>query len=147
MNRINTYDPLSDLFPQVFRGFVQPARGKDNGVARRVASMPLNVTEKEDAYVVQAEIPGVSKDAIKVEIDGDRVSVSAETKSETKSETEQKEGERLVRQERYEGTVARSLQFGQEIEEDSATASYENGVLELTLPKKAVAGVKRLTIS
>lgn len=143
MNRITTYDPFSDLFPQVFRGFVQPAGGKQNGVARRVASMPLDVTETEDAYVVLAEIPGVSKEAIKVEIDGDRVSVSAETKSQT----EQKEGERLVRQERYEGTVARSLQFGQEIEEDNATASYENGVLELTLPKKTVAGAKRLTIS
>lgn len=142
MNRISTYDPFADLFPSVLRGFAQPARGESNGVVRRVASMPLNVSETEAAYVVQAEIPGVGKDEIKVEIEGDRVSVSAEVANKS----EQKEGERLIRQERYEGSVARTLQFGSEIDEESASASYENGVLVLTLPKKAANSVRRLSI-
>ncbi|MGB7184719.1 MAG: Hsp20/alpha crystallin family protein [Burkholderiaceae bacterium] len=143
MNRINAYDPLAEFFPQVLRGFVQPAREKSAVTSAIASVMRMDVTESENAYVVRAEIPGVSKEDINVEIDGANVAISALVKPRG----EQVEGVRLVRNERYEGKLSRSLSFSAEIEEESAVASYENGVLELSLPKKTVVGAKRLAIS
>jgi len=75
-------------------------------------------------------------------IDGPTVSISAERKQEK----EVKEGERVLRTERYFGKVSRSFQLGQDIDEAAASAKFTDGVLELTLPKKAATQAKRLTI-
>lgn len=91
---------------------------------------------------MHADIPGVKKDDIHVTIDGNQVSISAETKQEK----EVKEGEKVLRSERYYGKVARSFSLENEIDETSAQASYNDGVLELTLPKKAATSAKKLTI-
>ena len=79
---------------------------------------------------------------IKVNIDGDEVSISAEARVEK----ETKEGERLLHSERYVGKIARAFRLAQEIDETRASAKYSDGVLELTLPKKAAAAAKQLTI-
>jgi HSP20 family protein len=84
----------------------------------------------------------VKKEDIKVNIDGDEVSISAETRVEK----EAKEGERVLRSERYVGKVARSFKLAEEIDESRASAKYSDGVLELTLPKKAATAAKQLTI-
>ena len=104
--------------------------------------MRVDVKEDNDAYQVHAELPGVRKDDIHVSIDGPVVSISAERKQEK----EVKEGERVLRTERYFGKVSRSFQLGQEIDEAKASARFNDGVLELKLPKKAEAQAKRLTI-
>ena len=130
-------DPLDDLF----RGFfVRPVEFSNQTQA---PSIKMDVKEDEKAYQVHAELPGVKKEDIHVTIDGNLVSISAEVKQEK----EVKDGERVLRSERYFGQVSRSFQLAHDIDEAAATASFKDGVLELTLPKKTVAGGKRLTIS
>jgi HSP20 family protein len=104
--------------------------------------MKIDVREQESGFLVHAEIPGVRKDDIHVAVDGPVVSISAERRDEK----EVKEGERVLRSERYVGKVSRSFQLAQEIDETQVTAKYSDGVLELSLPKKVAAQARRITI-
>jgi HSP20 family protein len=92
--------------------------------------------------VVHAEIPGVKKEDIHVSVEGNQVSISAEVKRQS----EEKEGERVLRSERYHGRLQRMFTLGADIDSSAAQAKYNEGVLELTLPKKAAASNKRLAI-
>lgn len=139
MTRLSVYDPFAEVFPELFRGFFQPARTA-SGEALEIR---VDVKESEGDYTVVAEIPGVKKEDIHVQVDGSRVSISAEVKRES----EKKDGERVLRSERYYGAVARSFSLASDLDESKAAAKYENGVLTLTLPKKATPSVKRLAIS
>jgi HSP20 family protein len=104
----------------------------------------MDISENDEAYTIKAEIPGAKKDDVKVSIDGNQVSISAETKRES----EQKEGETVVRRERYVGRQSRSFTLACGIDDAKAVAKYQDGVLELSLPKKTRdGGVKTLPIS
>ena len=104
--------------------------------------MRVDVKEVADAFQVHAELPGIKKEDIHVHIDGPVVSISAERKQEK----EAKEGERVLRTERYFGQVSRSFQLGQDVDESKASAKFTDGVLELSLPKKTAPQAKRLVI-
>lgn len=86
--------------------------------------------------------PGSKKDEIKVSIDGNQVSIS----TEVKKEKEKKDGKTVIRRERYYGCVSRSFTLAQSVNEEKAQAKYENGVLQLTLPKKPGANAKLLQV-
>ena len=139
MTRLSVYDPFAEVFPELFRGMLQPVKAA-GGEALEIR---VDVKEADGAYTVQAEMPGVKKEDIHVQIDGNRVSISAEVKRES----EKKEGERVLRSERYYGSVARTFSLGSEMDESKAIAKFDNGVLTLTLPKKTAPASKRLTIS
>ncbi len=141
MTRLSLYDPFADVFPELFRSAFQPTTR--NGERASALDIRLDVKESDDGYTVQAEMPGVKKDDIHVQIDGDRVSISAEVKRES----EQKEGERVLRSERYYGSIGRTFQLAAEIDEATANARFEDGVLNLTLPKKAAPASKRLQVN
>lgn len=102
----------------------------------------IDLTENDTTYTVRAEIPGMKKEDVKVQVDGNRVSISAETKQET----EEKEGERVICRERYQGSSYRSFTLSSDVDESKAQAKFENGVLELTLPKKNGKTSKQLEI-
>ena len=139
MNRISLYEPFNEVFPELLRGFVSQHKQKDvEGLTIRV---DLNESEKE--FVVTAEVPGAKKEDIKIDIDGNRVSIS----TEVKRESEKKDGDRLLRTERYYGTASRSFALATEVDEANAKAEYQDGILKLTLPKKPGNGSKRLAIS
>lgn len=104
-------------------------------------SIRLDVSETDQAYLVKAEMPGINRDDIKVSIQGDQVSISAETDSQE----ERTEGN-IVCRERYHGKQFRSFTLPQSVDEEGAHASYHDGILELNLPKKGSAGAKQLTI-
>ena len=137
---IKRIDPLDEAFNDLLRGFF--VRPMSLEATNQPAQFKMDVREDEKAYVVHAELPGAKKEDIEVSVDGSQVTVSAEVKSEN----EQKEGERVLRRERYYGKVARSFALGQDIDEAGAQAKFTDGVLELTLPKKAVVSAKRLSI-
>ena len=139
MTRLSLYDPFAEVFPELFRGVLAPQRA---GTAQTV-EIRVDVRETAGEYVVSAEMPGVSRDDIQVQIDGNRVAISAEVRREAV----QKEGERLLRSERFYGTMSRSFAVSADIDDAAASARYENGVLTLTLPKKAVPGARKLTIN
>jgi HSP20 family protein len=102
----------------------------------------VDVKENDGAYTVHADIPGVKKEDIHVTVEGNMVSISAETKSEK----EEKKGEKVIRSERYVGKVSRSFSLGSDIDEAKAQAKYTDGVLELTLPKKTSSASKKLAV-
>lgn len=137
MANITRLDPFDDLF----RGFfVRPV--DYSGTQATAPTIKMDVKEEGDNYLVHAELPGVKKEDIHVVVDGNQVSISAEVKQEK----EVKEGERILRSERYFGKVSRSFQLGQEIDDGKASARFNEGVLELTLPKRVALPNKRLAI-
>lgn len=138
MSNMTRYDPFeTDSLDNLFRGFFRPVK-----LDRDMPQIRMDVKEDETGYAVHADIPGVNKDDIHITIDGNTVSISAETKKLT----EQKDGEKVLRRERYVGRVGRSFALEHEIDEASASARYQDGVLELVLPKKAAAAAKRLAV-
>ncbi len=139
MANITRFSPASDALDDLFRGFfMQPVRVEGQPEVK----IRMDVSEDDKAYTVHAEIPGVKKEDIHVSIEGNQVSISAEVKNEK----EVKEGEKLLRSERYYGGVSRAFTLGQEIDEGAAQAKYKDGILELTLPKKVVATARKLVI-
>lgn len=115
------------------------------GTDRKEGELAIRVdlNESDDKYQVVAEVPGVNKEDIKVDIDKNRVSIWAEVKKNT----EEKEGDRVLRTERYYGSASRSFAFENEIDDANAKASYKDGVLTLDLPKAKTTASKRLSIS
>ncbi|HTQ76496.1 MAG TPA: Hsp20/alpha crystallin family protein [Burkholderiales bacterium] len=140
MANLTRSDPLHDLVDDFFKGFlVRPLYP----VAREAApSLRLEVAEKNGAYLVTAELPGVKKEDIDVAIDGAQVTLTAEVKRET----EVAEKDRVLLSERGYGKASRSFTLPQELDEAGAEAKFRDGVLELTLPKKAAASRKQITI-
>lgn len=136
MSNVSRRDPLDDFF----RGFF--VRPVEYGSATEAPQMRVDVKEVDDAFHVHAELPGIKKEDIHVHIDGPVVSISAERKQDK----ETREGERVLRTERYFGQVSRSFQLGQDVDESKASAKFTDGVLELSLPKKTAPQAKRLVI-
>ncbi len=137
---IARFSPFDETFNDLFRGFLVRPVSYDSSTA--AAQFRVDVSENDGAYTLRAEIPGVKKEDISVTIDGDTVAISAEVKNEK----DVKNGERVLRSERYYGKVYRAFTLGQAVDEAGANAKYANGVLELTLPKKAAVQAKRITI-
>ena len=102
----------------------------------------LDVRETETAYVVTVDLPGVSKEQVKVSIEGKRVSIEAEVKSEG----EKKDGHRVIYSERKVSRFARNFVLPVPVKEGDAKATFMDGVLELELPKQVTAA-KQLTIN
>ena len=139
MANILRYNPTDNAFDDLFRGFfMRPVRFE----GQPEIQIKLDVSEDDKAYSVHAEIPGVKKEDIHVNIDGSQVAISAEVKNEK----EVKEGEKLLRSERYFGKVSRTFVLDQEVDEDTAQAKYADGVLELRLPKRSSAKSKSIAI-
>lgn len=136
MANITRFDPFEDFFKGFF---VRPI---EFGNQPEAPSIKIDVKDQGEAYQVHAELPGIRKEDIHVNIDGAIVSISAERRQDK----EVREGERVLRTERYFGKVSRSFQLGQDIDENKSSAKFVDGVLELTLPKKAAASAKRLAI-
>ena len=141
MNQLQSFDPFADTgFDEIFRGFFQPVRS--SGQQTRAMAIKMDVKETGQGYTVVAEVPGVKKEDIHVTIDGNQVTIQAETKRES----EQKEGERVLRSERFYGSLYRSFTLPVELDESASAAKYENGVLELTLARKQQTAGRKLAI-
>ena len=143
---LTRFDPFTDL------ATFAPMRDLDEmwrDLRRRALSdsdestMRLDVSENDKAYTVRADVPGVKKEDIKVDVDGNRVSISAEVHKDS----EQKEGDKVVRSERYVGQQFRSFTLAHTLDDAAAVAKYDNGVLHLPLPKKTPTGSRKLQIS
>ncbi|WOP16656.1 Hsp20/alpha crystallin family protein [Ottowia sp. SB7-C50] len=135
--RSNLFD---DLFKEFAPGFfIKPLQAD---ATPTTAQIRIDVRESDSAYTVLAEVPGVPKEDIHVAIDGSVVTLRAEIKPQDHAA----DGSKLLRSERYYGAVSRSFQLPQDIDQATAKARYENGVLQLTLPKKTANGAQKLTI-
>ena len=144
MANIARFNVLDNTLDELMRGFFVRPMNFESATATAAAPVQLriDVSETETAYTVHAEIPGVKKDDINVAIDGNQIEISAEVKNEK----EVKEGEKVLRSERYYGKVYRAFALAQDIDETATEARYADGVLELKLPKRVSAKAKRITI-
>ena len=140
--------PVANVFDDLLNGFlVRPV-----SAAAAVSGFKFDVREAGNNYLVEADLPGLKKDGIKIEIDGAQVSISAQYKTQ-KSDSAEAAGKdadaapaRVLYTERTVGAVARSFELPVEIDQAAASATYEDGVLRLTLPKKIAETRKLLTI-
>ena len=141
MLNITRFNPFEDPFENLFHGFL--VRPNPETQVPAPAQFRMDVTENEQEYRVLAEMPGVRKEDINVTINGNEVAVSAEVAHGK----DIKDGETVLRAERYHGKIQRAFTLGQEVDEATAQAKYNDGVLELTLPKKTVATAKKLAVN
>ena len=140
MQNLISYDPRNEAgLDEMFRGFFKPVRVEG---APTPVVIKMDVTETENGYLVHSEMPGVRKEDINVAIEGNAVTITAEVKREL----ENKEGDRMLRNERYFGNVYRSFTLPAALDESASAATYDKGILELKLVTQAAAPGKRLAI-
>jgi HSP20 family protein len=140
MLNITRFNPLEESLDNLFRGLPVWIPGPERRTAAP-AQFRMDVTENDKEYQVLAEMPGVKKEDISITINGNEVAVSA-----SKQEKVVKNGDTVLCAERSYGTIKRAFSLGQEVDEALAQAKYNEGVLELTLPKKTAAAAKRLAV-
>jgi HSP20 family protein len=140
MANLTRYNPFDELFNEFGKGFFVKPYAFPAGTE---LSIKVDVKEDDQSYTVRADVPGVKKEDIQVDIDGNVVCLRAESKQEK----EEKKGEKTIYSERSYGMVSRSFSLPDEVDAKGAKAEYKDGVLNLTLPKKANGGGKRITVS
>ena len=104
-------------------------------------SPSVDVFEKSDKYVINAEIPGMEKNDIKIDVKDGALAISGEKKYE-----EKKEDENYIRVERRYGKFERRFNLPENVDVEKVSANYKNGVLEVTLPKKEEAKPKQIDV-
>ena len=129
------------LMHSVFAGDTSAATAHITETTRTVAPL-VNVNETTAAYLVEAELPGVRKEDIKISLDAGKVTIEAESVQAL----EQKEGEKVLRRERSSRKFSRAFTLPEEVDENGIDATLENGVLFLTLPKKPAVQPKQITV-
>jgi len=130
MNALTRLDRIEDFMPEFFRRLSRPLTLSEPVPVP--AEIRIDVSESEKEYQVRAEIPGAKKDDIRVSVDGNLVSISAEVKQDK----EEKKGARVVVRESSYGSASRVFTLAHEIDGNGVVAKLEDGVLKLTLPKR-----------
>lgn len=140
MANITRHNPLEDLFNEFTRGFYVKPLGFPSAGA---PDIKLDVKEHDKDYIVRAEIPGVKKEDIHVDVEGSHVSLRAEVRGEK----EEKKDEKVIYSECSYGMVSREFELPADVDSQGAKAEYKDGVLKLTLPKKAGGAARRISIA
>jgi HSP20 family protein len=133
---IRYYSPLDRVFDRAL-GSV-PSFNGDAGVTDR--SIKLDVVETPEAFVVKAELPGIAKDKIEVNVEDRDVTIGAEFRDE------QEVNGKALWQERGFGKISRAIRLPEAVDANAAQAKHVDGVLQLTLPKIAKVNAKQITI-
>ena len=139
MNALTRRDRFDELFPEFFRRFPRPSLFTDEAPGE----IKIDVVENDKDYKVRAELPGAKKDDIRVSVDGNFVSISAEFKKEKE---EKGEGGRTLVKETYFGSASRGFSLAHQIDGQGVVAKLEDGVLTLTLPKRDNTGARTIPI-
>lgn len=141
MSNLRLFDPtFTDNFDTAFRRFFAPTAFENELPELK---MRIDVTEKDNAYEVKADIPGVKKEDINVRIDGNVVQIDAQVKREKETKGN---GDKVLRSERYYGNVSRTFSLADDVDDSKAEARYADGVLTLALPKRTTAASKKVTV-
>lgn len=133
LTRMDPFESMvRDFIPLSMRSMLRPTSEP---------AIAIEVQEMDNAFLVSAELPGVKKEDIDISITGNQVTLNAESKQEKMAS-----GAREWCSERAYGKISRTIQLPVEIEEKNADATYADGVLHLTLPKKASSMAKKLEV-
>lgn len=125
-----------NLFDEFFGDFPREVRDIDRRLYGRNAAreMKTDVHEHEDRYLVDVDLPGFNKNEISLELENGYLTV----KASKQLNEEKKEQGKLIRSERYSGTMQRTFYVGDGLTETDISAKLENGVLSLSIPKEEV---------
>lgn len=123
------------LLPSLLEEFFQPAGG-----TAPVKGFPLDIEETESAYQLTADLPGLEKENISIDLHENTLVIGAERQDERAADGQ------LLWQERPRGKLARTIQLPQAVDADVVKATYVNGVLRLTMQKLAATKTKKITI-
>lgn len=137
--RRNPFDEIEELFERMSRNFDDMSRQFQQEGAPALgggtaSGMSLDVADSDGEYVVTADLPGYGKDDIDVTVEGRRLSIHAERDQET--ETGEPDQDRYIRRERRHERLSRTVTLPGEVAEGEASATHQNGVLTITLPKR-----------
>jgi HSP20 family protein len=138
MSALTRVERLDDLFPEFFRRLARPVQFLED----TPGEIRIDVTENDKDYQVRAQIPGVKKEDIRVKVDGNFVSISAEVRKDK----EEKSGARVLLKETYFGSASRGFSLAHEIDDKAVVAKLEDGVLKLTLPKREGSGARSIAV-
>ena len=115
-----------------------------NGAGGREWSIPLDIVQEDDKYVVRASLPGIDPENIEVSIDHGVLTIKGRT--EAQAEDQAKDGNYMLL-ERQSGSFIRSLRLPDTVDADQAKPKFDNGVLTITLPKLESKKAKHLTVT
>ena len=135
-----------DIFDDFMDGFAFPDVNKELYGKHAKNVMKTDVRELDNGYEIIVDLPGFKKDEIEVQLEDGYLTISA-AKGLDKDETDKKGN--YIRKERYSGSMSRSFYVGDGISEDDIHGKFENGILQLDVPKKEVKAVetkKRISI-
>jgi HSP20 family protein len=142
MTPMRQFSSLQDEMNRLFNQFFQGGTGEEAGWGVRTWAPPVDIYETDDALILKAELPGVSKDDVSIEIHQNTLIL----RGERKHEAEVKE-DHYHRVERAYGTFQRSFVLPTQVDQEHVQATYHNGILELRLPKSEAAKPKRIAIA
>lgn len=141
MSKLRVLDPaFSDSFETALRRFFAPVAFETDPQSLK---MRVDLSEKDNAYQIKADIPGVKKEDINVRVDGNTVQIDVEVNREKETKGE---GDKLLRSERYWGSISRTFSLANDIDDEKVQAKYADGVLTLDLPKKNTSSSKKVTV-
>lgn len=128
---------LRDTF--LTQAFANPLNIKKTSIYRPA----IEVRQNDANYKVKVQLPGISKDNIRVELDNDFMTITAETHEEKEEKKEDERNERFHTSEFRYGKYQRTISFDKPIKTDEASANYKDGVLTITLPKQKIEPVSK----
>ncbi|MFK8212010.1 Hsp20/alpha crystallin family protein [Haloferax volcanii] len=135
MRRTNPFDDFEELFERMSRQFDEMGRQFDrSGMMAQVRhEMAIDVTDHDDEIVVTVDLPGYEKEDLALSVANRTLTVEATRELDA----ERAEGEYLRRERRHE-SARRTIRLPETVDEDGASASYHNGVLTVSLPKRDI---------
>lgn len=134
----NPYTDLSESIEKLFNdGFIQ--KGEESP---RLWAPAVDVIEEESAYTIKADIPGLAKEDVHVEVQDNTLTIRGE-----KHEEKEEKGKRYFRKERTYGSFTRSFHLPENVDVEAIKATHKEGILELTIPKKEQEKPKRIDIN
>lgn len=133
------FSQVQESFDRLFNEFMNLKR--TNGLQSLSFSPSCEISEEDSNYILKFDLPGVTKDQVKVEVDKDQLTIRAERKEEKKSESKKK-----YLSEMYYGSYTRSFTLPGPVDEKRVDAKFENGVLTVTVPKTEALKAKQIPV-
>jgi HSP20 family protein len=124
------------LLPSLLEEFFQPSAGES-----RRGSFPLDIEETETGYRLNADLPGLEKSDIGIDLHENTLTISAERKEERATDGH------LLWRERVTGMLSRTVQLPQAVDPDAVKATYVNGTLQLTMQKLAATKTRKISVA
>lgn len=136
-SRSNPFDALEEMFDRMSREFENAARSWDAGetfdISMAGEPMALDLIDGKDAYTVEVDVPGFSRDEIEVRVTDDTLTIEADHEHEAETESE-----RYLRRERQHRSMRRSILLPDPVDADAVSATMSDGVLTVTIPKEVM---------